>query len=81
MLTTPRKIGLNIKSEKKVTLMVKDLPVNAGDRKDAGSIPGLGRSSGVGNGNPLQYSCLGNPMDRGAWWATVHGVAKESDRI
>ena len=41
-----------------------------------GSIPGLGRSPGEGNGNPLQYSCLGNPMDRGAWWATVHGVAK-----
>ena len=44
--------------------------------RDMGSIPGLGRSSGEGNGNPLQYSCLGNPMDRGAWWATVHGVAK-----
>ena len=41
-----------------------------------GSIPGLGRSPGEGNGNPLQYSCLENPMDRGAWWATVHGVAK-----
>ena len=45
-----------------------------------GSIPGLGRSPGEGNGNLLQYSCLGNPMNRGAWWATVHGVAKESDR-
>ena len=45
---------------------------------DPGSIPGLGRSPGEGNGNPLQYSCLGNPMDRGAWQATVHGVA-ESD--
>ena len=43
---------------------------------DAGSIPGLGRSPGEGNGNPLQYSCLGNPIDRGAWWATVHGVTK-----
>ena len=43
---------------------------------DPGSIPGLGRSPGEGNGNPLQYSCLENPMDRGAWWATVHGVAK-----
>ena len=43
---------------------------------DPGSIPGLGRSSGEGNGNPLQYSCLKNPMDRGVWWATVHGVAK-----
>ena len=47
--------------------------INAGD---AGSILGLGRSPAVGNGNPLQYSCLGNSMDRGAWWATVHGVAK-----
>ena len=53
--------------------MVKNLPVNAGD---VGSIPGLGRSPGEGNGGPLQYSCLGNPMGRGAWRATVHGVAK-----
>ena len=56
--------------------MVKNLPANA---EDAGSIPGLGRSPGEGNGNPLQYSCLGNVMDREAWWATVHGVTKESD--
>ena len=54
-------------------LVVKNLPANAGD---AGLIPGSGRSPGVGNGNPLQYSCLGNPMDRGARWATVHGVTK-----
>ena len=54
---------------------VKNLPVNAGDE---GSIPGLGRSPGGGNVNPLQYSCLENPMDRGAWRATVHRVA-ESD--
>ena len=53
---------------------VKNLPASAGD---TGSIPGLGRSSGEGNGTPLQYSRLGNPMDRGAWWATVHGVTKE----
>ena len=53
--------------------VVKTLPANAGD---VGSNPGLGRSPGEGNGNPLQYSCLGNPMDRGAWWATVHGVTK-----
>ena len=46
---------------------------------DMGSIPGSGRFPGEGNGNPLQYSCLGNPMERGAWWATVHDVAKESD--
>ena len=49
--------------------MVKNLPANAGDRKDMGSIPGLGRSLGGGHGNPLQYSCLENPMDRGAWRA------------
>ena len=56
--------------------MVKNPPDNAGDERDMGSIPGSGRSPGDGNGNPLQYSCLGKPMDRGAWWATVHGVAK-----
>ena len=56
--------------------VVKNLPSNAGD---VGSVPGLGRAPGEGNGNPLQYSCLGNPMDRGAWQATVHGVTKESD--
>ena len=58
--------------------VVKNPPVNAGDM---GSIPGLGRSPGKGNGNPLQYSCLENSMDRGLWWATVHGVTKESDMI
>ena len=52
---------------------VKNLPANAGD---LGLISGLGGSPGEGNGNPFQWSCLGNPMDRGAWWATVHGVAK-----
>ena len=56
--------------------MVKNLPANAGD---LGLIPGLGRSAGEGNGNPLQYSCLVNPMDRGASWATVHGVTKDTD--
>ena len=56
--------------------MVKNLPVNARDLRDAGSIPGLGRSLGEGKGNPLQYSCLENIMDRGAWWVVVHGVAK-----
>ena len=56
--------------------VVKTLPGNAGD---ASSIRGPGRSPGKGNGNPLQYSCLENPMDRGAWWATVHGAAKEMD--
>ena len=56
--------------------MVKNPPANTGD---SGFIPGLGRSSGEGNGNPLHYSCLENLMDRGAWWATVHRVAEELD--
>ena len=56
--------------------MVKDPPANAGD---TGSIPGSGRAPGEGNGNPLQYSCLGNPMDRSTWWVTVHGVTEELD--
>ena len=56
--------------------MVKNPPAVAGDIRDMGSIPELGRSPERGHGNPLQYSCLGNPMDRGSWWATVHGVAK-----
>ena len=59
-----------------VAQLVRNPPAKAGDTGDTGSIPGSGRSSGVGNGNPSQYSCLGNPMDRGAWWAAVHGVAK-----
>ena len=57
-------------------LVVKNLPANAGDIRDAGLIPGSGRSPGGGHGNPLQYSCLENPMDREAWWATVHRVTK-----
>ena len=56
-----------------MALVLKNPPANAGD---AGSIPGSERSPGVGSGNPLQYSCLGNSMGRGAWWATVHDVAK-----
>jgi len=58
--------------------VVKNLPVNAGD---LGSIPGSGGYPGGGNGTPLQYSCLGNPMDRGAWRATVHGVTKSQTRL
>ena len=57
-------------------IVVKNLPANVGDTRDLASIPGLGRSPGEGNDNPLQYSCLENPMDRGAWQATVHMVAK-----
>ena len=56
--------------------MLNNLSANAGDM---GSIPGLGRAPGEGNGNPLQYSFLENPTDRGAWWDTIHGIAKESD--
>ena len=56
--------------------VVKNPPASAGDAGDVGSVPGSGRSPGGANGNLLQYSCLGNPMDRGAWWATVHGVTK-----
>ena len=56
--------------------VVKNMPVNAGDARDSGSLPWVRKSPGGGNGNLLQYSCLGNPKDRGAWQATVHGVAK-----
>ena len=56
--------------------VVKNLPANAGDTRDVGSIPGSGRFPRGGNGNPLQYSCLENPMNRGAWRATVHGLQR-----
>ena len=59
-------------------LVVKNTPADAGDVRDVASTPGSGRSPGGGHGNPLQYSCLENPMDRGVWWFTVHRVA-ESD--
>ena len=62
-----------------VALVVKNPPANTRDPRNMGSIPGLGRSPEIGNGNPLQYSCLENPMDRGAWWIIVQGVTKESD--
>ena len=61
-----------------VALRVKNLSADAEDARDMGSIPESGRSPGEGNGNPLQYSCLENPLDRGAWWAIVRGVT-ESD--
>ena len=61
--------------------MVKNVPANAGDTGDLGSVPGLRRSSGGGDGNPLQYSCLGNPMDRGAWQATVHKVTESQIQL
>ena len=59
-----------------MALGVKKMLANAGNERDVGLTPGSGRSPGVGNGNPLQYSCLKNSMDRGAWWATVHGAAE-----
>ena len=63
-----------------VALVVKNLPDNAGDVRDSGLIPGWGRSPGGGHGNSLQYSCLENPMDTGAWWSKVNGVfSKELD--
>ena len=61
--------------------MVKNLPANAGDTGNEGLIPGLGKSPGEGNGNPLQYSCLENPLDRGAWQATVRRVTKSRTRL
>ena len=61
--------------------MVKSPPASAGDTGDMGLIPGLGRSPGRGHGDPLQYSCWEHPMDRGAWQATVHGVAKSHKRL
>ena len=62
-------------------VVVKKPPANAGDIRHTGSIPGWGRSPGEGNGYPLQYSCLENPMDRGAWSATVHRVAKSQTQL
>ena len=62
-----------------VALVVKNPAANAGEIRDAGSIPGWGISPGEENGNPLQYSCLGNPIDKGVWWAAFHGFSKESD--
>ena len=59
-----------------VALVVTNPPANADDVRDLGSIPGLGRSFGEGHGNPIQYSCLENSMDREAWWATVHGLQR-----
>ena len=61
--------------------VVKNPPANAGGARDLGLIPGLGKSPGEGNGYPLQYSCLENPMDRGEWQATVHGVAKSQTQL
>ena len=64
-----------------MSTVVKNPPANAGDARHAGSIPGSGKSLGVGNGNPLQYTCVENSMDRGAWWAAVHGITKSWTRL
>ena len=64
-----------------MVLGIKNSPANTGDTRDMGSIPESGRSLGVGNGSPLQYSCLENPMDRGVWQATAHGIAKSRTRL
>ena len=64
------------KGASQVVLVGKNLPANAGSARDVGLIPGLGRSPGGGNGDPLQYFCLGISMDRGVWWTTLHGVAR-----
>ena len=64
-----------------MALVIKNLPASAGDIRDLVLIPGSGRSPGGGSANPLQYSCLENPMDRGAWRATVHGVTKSWTRL
>ena len=65
--------------DSQVAVVVKNLPANIEDTRNASSIPESGRSPGVGNDSPLQYSCLGNPIDRRAWWTKVHAVTKEVD--
>ena len=72
---------LRFQKASQVGLVVKRLTANARDIRDVGLIPGRGKSPGEGHGNPLQYSCLENPMDRGAWQATVHGVTKGQTRL
>ena len=69
------------KRASQVVLVAKILPANVGDIRDAGSIPGSGRTPGGGHGNLVQYSRLEDPMDRGTWWVTVHGVAKNRTRL
>ena len=64
-----------------MVLVIKNLAANVGDARDAGLIPGLRRSPGAGHGNPFQYSCLENPMDRGAWQAAVHRVTKSQTQL
>ena len=65
----------------RVALAVKNPPANAGDARDVGTIPGSGRTPGGEHGNPLQYSCLEDPVNRGAWWSVVHWVAQSQTRL
>ena len=76
LIPDPLAVRFTLKGASRVALVVKNPPANAGDTRDTGLIPGSGRSPGLGNGSPLQYSCLGNPMDKGPWKASVHGVVK-----
>ena len=80
-ISSPERISymLSTNMASQVVLMVKNLSANAGDKRDVGLIPGLGRSPGGGHGNPLQYSCLGNPMDRRAWQTTSPWECRELD--
>ena len=75
------KQSVNLSWGFQVVLVIKNLPASAGDLRDEGSVPESGRSPGGGHGNPLQYSCLDNHMDRGAWWDTVHRVTKSQIRL
>ena len=74
-------VGVYSKGVSQVAPKVKNTPANAGDKKDVGLIPGYGRSLGVGNGDPLQYSCLENSMDKGPWRAAVHGNSKSQTQL
>ena len=80
-LALRQKLQGNFSGASQMALVVKNLPAKAGDTGASRSVPGSGRSPGVRNDNPLQYSCLGNPLDRGAWWATVHRVAKSQTQL
>ena len=80
-LIVPEALAPRITGASQVALVVNNPPASAGDLRDVGLIPGSERSPGEGNGNPLQYSCLENPMDRGAWWATVHWIEKSQTQL
>ena len=79
--TRLKRLSILIPEASQVVLVVKNLPASVGDEREVSSIPGSGRSPGGGHGNPVQYSCLENPIDRAAWRATVHGVAKSQTQL